>query len=161
MKNHKSSIKVTGIVSDLFKITNVTSTRGLNFADNKFSLEDKKTSSNTKNLIQSDLLSDIFVAFSTGEVLSGILYTIFYIVEVERNNNKKIVKWHESLDSAEKYFESKLSSLAMIQIEMTKAKASLPEGTWHVPQKILAKTLIIKNYKGNSSFDILPSSLTR
>ena len=70
-------------------------------------------------------MSDIFVAFSTGEVLSGILYTIFYIVEVERNNNKKIVKWHESLDSAEKYFESKLSSLAMIQIEMTKAKASL------------------------------------
>ena len=51
---------------------------------------------------------------------------LFNIAEVQRNDTKKIVKWHESLESAEQYFESKISALAQIPIEMTKKTVSLP-----------------------------------
>ena len=52
---------------------------------------------------------------------------LFNIAEVKRNNEKNVVKWHESLESAEQYFESKLSALAIIPVEMSKPTSSLPE----------------------------------
>ena len=75
---------------------------------------------------------------------------LFNIAEVDRSDSKKVIKWHESLESAEKYFESKITALAMIPIEMTKKTESLPdlaqkipEGTSEsVPQKNLRNELL-------------------
>ena len=52
---------------------------------------------------------------------------LFNIAEVKRNNEKNVVKWHESLESAEQYFESKLSALAIIPVEMSKPSSTLPK----------------------------------
>ena len=41
---------------------------------------------------------------------------LFCIAEVDRQNPKIIKSWHDSLEKAEQYFESKITSLAMIDI---------------------------------------------
>ena len=60
---------------------------------------------------------------------------LFNIAEVDRSDSKRVIKWHESLESAEKYFESKITALAMIPIEMTKKTESLPDLTQKTPER--------------------------
>ena len=59
---------------------------------------------------------------------------LFNIAEVDRSDSKRVIKWHESLESAEKYFESKITALAMIPIEMTKKTEPLPDLTQKIPE---------------------------
>ena len=59
---------------------------------------------------------------------------LFNIAEVDRSDSKRVIKWHESLESAEKYFESKITALAMIPIEMTKKTELLPDLTQKTPE---------------------------
>ena len=66
---------------------------------------------------------------------------LFNIAEVKRNNEKVVVKWHESLESAEEYFESKLSSLAIIPVEMSKPTSTLPEPASKASEPLPQKNL--------------------